>query len=86
MKKANKKITISILKPITPGLNKDEFIESLEKNIYSELDIIKALHYITTNILSKSLGSFIKTGDPVSLKNISILHHLVGKLHQLNIN
>ena len=40
MKKANKKITISILKPITPGLNKDEFIESLEKNIYSELDII----------------------------------------------
>ena len=39
-KKANKIITISILKPIPSGLSKENFIQILEKNIYSELDII----------------------------------------------
>ena len=40
MKKANKVITISILKPIRPGLKKEEFLKVLEKNIYDELDLI----------------------------------------------
>ena len=40
MKKSNKDIIISILKPINPGLDKDEFIKNLEKIIYSELDLI----------------------------------------------
>ena len=35
---ANKTITISILKSISPGLNKDEFIKNLENKIYSELN------------------------------------------------
>ena len=39
-KKSNKTITISILKPISSGLTKENFIEILEKNIYSELDLI----------------------------------------------
>ena len=39
-KKTNKEITISILKPIEPGLTKDDFIKVLQKNIYSELDLI----------------------------------------------
>ena len=39
-KKANKTITISILKPIPSGLSKENFIQILEKNIYSELDSI----------------------------------------------
>ena len=39
-KKTNKTITISILKPIPSGLSKENFIQNLEKNIYSELDII----------------------------------------------
>ncbi len=39
-KKTNKTITISILKPVPPGLSKENFIEILEKNIYSELDSI----------------------------------------------
>ena len=39
-KKANKTITISILKPIPSGLPKENFIQILEKNIYSELDLI----------------------------------------------
>ena len=34
----NKTINISVLKPINPGLNKEEFLNLLEKNIYSELD------------------------------------------------
>ena len=34
----NKTINISVLKPISPGLNKEEFLNLLEKNIYSELD------------------------------------------------
>ncbi len=40
IKKSNKIITISILKPISAGLNKDEFLKILENNIYKELDII----------------------------------------------
>ena len=36
----NKEITISILKPIEPGLSKEQFLSTLEKNIYTELDII----------------------------------------------
>ena len=36
----NKTIIISILKPIDPGLNKEEFLNLLENNIYSELDKI----------------------------------------------
>ena len=39
-KKAKKTITISILKPISAGLSKENFIQILEKNIYSELDLI----------------------------------------------
>ena len=39
-KKSNKEITVSILKQINPGLEKDEFINILEKSIYSELDLI----------------------------------------------
>jgi len=36
----NKTISISILKPIEAGLNKEEFLNLLENNIYSELDKI----------------------------------------------
>ena len=39
-KKSNRTITISILKPIPCGLTKENFIQILEKNIYSELDLI----------------------------------------------
>ena len=39
-KKPNRTITISILKPIPSGLTKENFIQILEKNIYSELDLI----------------------------------------------
>ena len=39
-KKSNKIITISILKPIPAGLPKENFIQVLEKNIYSELNLI----------------------------------------------
>tara|TARA_A100001388_G_scaffold275479_1_gene261110 strand:+ start:819 stop:1520 length:702 start_codon:yes stop_codon:yes gene_type:complete len=39
-KKPNKEITISILKPINPGLTREEFILTLENNIYSELDFL----------------------------------------------
>ena len=35
---SNKTISISILKPINPGLNKDDFLNILENDIYSELD------------------------------------------------
>ena len=34
----NKTITVSILKQISPGLNKEDFLNILENNIYSELD------------------------------------------------
>ena len=39
-KNSNKTITISILKPISSGLSKEEFIKLLEKIIYSELDLL----------------------------------------------
>ena len=39
-KSSDKTITISILKPISAGLDKEEFLKILENNIYSELDII----------------------------------------------
>ena len=31
------KITISLLEPIKPGLNRDEFINSLESKVYAEI-------------------------------------------------
>jgi len=37
---SNKTITISILNPIDPSLNKEEFLNLLENNIYSELNKI----------------------------------------------
>ena len=36
--KSNKILTVSILDPISPGMNSDEFISVLEKNIYEEID------------------------------------------------
>jgi 1-acyl-sn-glycerol-3-phosphate acyltransferase len=33
-------ITVSFLEPIKPGLNRDEFIKSLEKKIYDEIENI----------------------------------------------
>ena len=39
-KNKNKTITISVLKPINVGFSKEEFIKNLEKNIYSELDLL----------------------------------------------
>ena len=39
-KKTNRIITISILKSIPAGLPKEEFLRILEKNIYSELDLL----------------------------------------------
>ena len=38
--KSNKILTVSILDPISPGLNSDEFINILQKNIYEEIDKI----------------------------------------------
>ena len=38
--KPNKTLTISILDPISPGMNADEFINILQKNIYEEIDKI----------------------------------------------
>ena len=40
IKHSNKTITISILKPIAPGLSSAEFIKILENSIYSELDLL----------------------------------------------
>ena len=40
MKTSNKVMTVSILKPIEPGLQKDEFLKMLERRIYEELDLI----------------------------------------------
>ena len=40
IKKTNKIITISILEPIRPGLQKEVFLKVLEKKIYDELDLI----------------------------------------------
>ena len=39
-KKGNKEIVISILKPIPAGLDRENFIQILEKAIYSELDTL----------------------------------------------
>ena len=39
-KQSHKTITISILKPITAGYSKEEFIKILERNIYSELNLL----------------------------------------------
>tara|TARA_A100001234_G_scaffold157342_1_gene138888 strand:- start:939 stop:1640 length:702 start_codon:yes stop_codon:yes gene_type:complete len=36
----NKIIVVSIIEPINPGLNKDDFVKLVEKKIYSELDLI----------------------------------------------
>jgi len=38
--KANKILTVSILDPISPGMNSDEFLNKLQKNIYEEIDKI----------------------------------------------
>ena len=40
LKSSHKIITISILKPIPAGIPKEEFIKTLENNIYSELNIL----------------------------------------------
>ena len=40
IKKTNKAITISILEPIRPVLQKEAFLKVLEKKIYDELDLI----------------------------------------------
>ena len=36
----NKTLTISILDPIKPNMNSDEFINTLQKNIYDEINKI----------------------------------------------
>ena len=36
--KFNKCITVSILSPISPGMNPNDFVDTIEKNIYLELD------------------------------------------------
>ncbi len=38
--KSNKTLTVSILDPISPGMNPDEFLNLLQKNIYEEIDKI----------------------------------------------
>jgi len=40
LKKINRILTISILKPIEPGLEKEIFLKELESVIYSELDVL----------------------------------------------
>jgi len=40
LKNSHRTITISILKPISAEFSKEEFIKILEKNIYSELDLL----------------------------------------------
>ena len=39
-KNSNRTITVSIIEPINPGLDKEDFIKFVEKKIYSELDLI----------------------------------------------
>ena len=39
-KKINTILTVSILKPINPGLKKEIFLKELESTIYSELDFL----------------------------------------------
>ena len=38
--KTNKLITISILEPVNPGMKPDDFTSTIERKIYSELDLI----------------------------------------------
>ena len=38
--KSNKTLTVSILNPIRPGMNPDEFLNLLQKDIYEEIDKI----------------------------------------------
>ena len=40
LKRSNKTITISVLKPIAAGLSKEEFSKILESKIYTELDLL----------------------------------------------
>ena len=40
LKNSHRTITVSILKPISAKFSKDDFIKILEKNIYSELDLL----------------------------------------------
>ena len=37
---SNKTITVYILKEINPGMNEKDFTDTLQKNIYNELDLI----------------------------------------------
>ena len=37
---SNKTLTVSILDPISPGMNSDEFLNKLEKDIFEEIDKI----------------------------------------------
>ncbi|MDC3162854.1 1-acyl-sn-glycerol-3-phosphate acyltransferase [Candidatus Pelagibacter sp.] len=39
-KKSHKTITVSILAPINSGINKESFLQILERNIYNELDLL----------------------------------------------
>ena len=40
LKKPNLNLTVSILKPIKPGMEKEKFLKKLESEIYSELDTL----------------------------------------------
>ncbi|MDC3031099.1 1-acyl-sn-glycerol-3-phosphate acyltransferase [Candidatus Pelagibacter sp.] len=40
LKKSHKTITVSILKPINSGINKENFLQILERNIYDELNLL----------------------------------------------
>jgi len=41
IKKPKKNITVSILKPIEPGLHKEKFLKEIQNLIYSELNFLK---------------------------------------------
>ena len=38
--KTDKKLTVSVLDPIKPGMNSDDFLNMLQKNIYEEIERI----------------------------------------------
>ena len=38
--KPNRTLTVSILDPINPNMNSDEFLDLLQKNIYEEIEKI----------------------------------------------
>ena len=40
LKKSHKTITVSILTPINSGINKENFLQILERNIYNELNLL----------------------------------------------